>query len=252
MRLFRYNAPLVPAYRSRDFQASTRDWGPRILQLATTERGFVRPSHSPWINYMPHELGARPASRRKRHGWQPKVYLCLAPQHYWSTLQALIEELAGGSLRWKFFHDTEEWERPDKLVFYPSSPDELQKVVSMLERHSAGKETHNLRHTAPSVALGFGREDNGVFLGCDPSFLRHSWRFYRTLVIAWADLNAEYLESLPRGGMHRWMERMNIASQHEGPAKLRPPSEDEAYVRRYWDEVFAPAREAALERAGAD
>jgi hypothetical protein len=74
----------------------------------------------------------------------------------------------------------------------------------------------------------------GLYIGIDPP-LRHgqSWRIYRCLCLAWADINRAYLESLP-GGQKRWFERMNLATKHEGPHSLSPDPQNILYIQRYW------------------
>jgi hypothetical protein len=138
---------------------------------------------------------------------------------------------------WKFHlcsHDA--YTRPDKIVVYAGTPEELRDLIPRLREIVERHPTHGLSHAATPFELGLEEEPlEGLYVGLDPNFLAGvSWRYYRCIVSAWAELNADYLDELPRGGRARWLERMNLDAGHDGPATLEPSAEDAAYTHRYW------------------
>lgn len=145
-----------------------------------------------------------------------------------------MAEFGGESAPWKFFMGERGYERPDKIVFYPDTPDQLRRLIPRLRALLPRRGLHGLAHAGSTAAMGLEPAGAaGLFVGADPGFIPPSWRVYRSHCAAWAGLNAEYLDSLP-GGKAGWYRRMNLSLVHEGPAFLAPPRARDAFVRGQW------------------
>jgi len=160
---------------------------------------------------------------RQRRRWQTKIYVCVKAPDYWPTVCRLLLSFCGSRFRWKFFFGSKSYCRPDKIVFYPSRINDLDALIPALRESLKGCRVHKLFHAASTAQMGLERRGaDGLFVGADPQFLGESWRLYRTLCIAWLQLNTEHIETRP-GGVPRWMSIMNLSCDHEGPESLQPP-----------------------------
>lgn len=225
-----YRLPLIPQYKSRDFKKASRLWKPVVESLLFRESRFKKGLQDVWARYVPREgLG------NGKFGWRPKLYVCLGASSYWPVVMRLINKFRDSRLPWKFFMAPSGYERPDKIVFYFDSGAQLKSFIKILRPLLPKNGFHELRHAASTARMGMEAGDRrGLYVGIDPPLGGgQSWRMYRCMCLAWADMNRRQLEKLP-GGTKRWLERMNLSAEHEGPRTLAPASTDTAYVRRFW------------------
>lgn len=224
-----YNLPLQAGFRSRSFRKSARLGTRHILAQLPPEAHPKK--NSVWI----YPCAGKPRRPRGRPStWQVKAYLCLSPRSYWPVISKLIAQLRPGKTHWKFYLYERGYERPDKIVFYAASPRKLRRLIARLRRAATGCGFHALRHAALPFEFGFEKSRRrGIYIGCDPMFLKTSWRLYRTLCWAWTKVNESYLKNLPEG-REGWFQKMNLSLVHEGPASLDPDPSDIPYIRRYW------------------
>jgi len=229
-----YMLPVLPEFKSDVFKKCTEKYQYGVEAALFKAKGFEKGLHDCWVSYSPEIKNKR---RRKRTAtWVPKLYVCVAAAFYWPTIRRLINESKKLEVFWKFYMAPSGYERPDKIVFYFGSEEALKHFVSKLRPHLPRRGFHDLRHSASTVAMGIeGKNQRGVFVGIDPP-VKESWRIYRSLCSAWADLNYEYIKQL-RGGRKRWFERMNLSLTHEGPHTLTPPLKNTRYIRHYWDMI---------------
>ena len=234
-----YDAPYVRAFDAAPFRKAA------ARALATCEDrlraipGSVLDTNPLW-GYLRCPKDAK-QYRREGMAWQPKVYVCVGPRDYFSTVTKLLNAFEHATMRLKFYRaPLEPWPasygRPDKIVFYPRKDTNLRSLIRTLRTLVVGASVHPMRHAATPYELGLEREPkDGIRIGCDPMFLKDgpSWRGYRTLVCAFAEANRDYFERRPRG-LEGWLDRMNVSTRHEGPRSLSPPQADRAYVKRYW------------------
>lgn len=227
-----YREPLQPDYAKPAYRRARRLGLPRALG-ALRGRDHIQADNG-WI----YCNMRRPGGPRENPYWQPKLYLCVRAKNYWPCIARLAPALADAGVPWKFHTGKSHADRPDKIVLYPD-PAKLSSVVSLMRRLAAGSSFHEMTHAAPVAAYGLERAgEKGLYVGADPQFLRQaSWRIYHCFLGAWAELNRDEIESLP-GGRARWMRRMNLSLDHEGPRSLRPPRGDMKYVARYWKLAF--------------
>lgn len=223
-----YELPLIAEYRTASFGHSLDAARARVVRRCSDNPRFrAAEGNNPWCSFSAPLAGRLPA-------WQLKLYVCVQADDYWQTVERLVDRFGHAAFPWKFYAAPDGYERPDKIVFYPGTPDRLAALIEPLRDQLAGCSSHPIRHAARTDELNLEAQPaGGLYVGSDPTFLDQSWRVYRTLAIAWAHINADYLHSL-RGGLGRWLERMNLASTHEGPAALVPDPRDRRYVRRYW------------------
>lgn len=227
-----YREPLQPDYRKSAYLRALRLGLPRVLRAL---RGL---DHIQADNGWVYCNLRQPGGPRDNSHWQPKLYLCVRARNYWPCIARLAPALAAAGVPWKFFAGERHADRPDKIVLYPRLA-RFTSVVSLVRRLAAGASFHEMTHTAPVATYGCepaGR--GGLYAGADPRFLRQaSWRIYHCFLGAWAELNREAIEGLPEG-RKRWLHRMNLSAEHEGPRSLRPPRGDLKYVIRYWKLAF--------------
>lgn len=234
MRLSPYDAPRQPSYGAR-FVRRTLAQRFAIEALLFEDRRFRSELHDYWVFRSP----ARP--RRRTPTWQPKLYVCVRAPAYWLTVRTLIEHTDRIGAWWKFYMAPHGYERPDKIIVYPPIA-EIERVARTVARLLRGTRGHPLRHVCPASAVGLvRRDDDFLYFGSDPKFLRSSWRQYRTLVDAWSKVNRSYLVDR-HGSVAWWLQRMNVSPVHEGPAVLHPTAFDTGFVRRYWRLITASPR----------
>ncbi len=234
MRLVPYDAPPQPNYGAR-FVRRTFAQRFAIEALLFEDRRFRSELHDYWVFRSP----ARPP--RRTPAWQPKLYVCVRAADYWRTVRTLIEHTDRIDAPWKFYMAPQGYERPDKIIVYPPIAG-IELVARTVARILRGTRGHPLRHACPASAVGLaGQDDDFLYFGSDPKFLRSSWRQYRTLVDAWSKVNRSYLVER-YGSVASWLRRMNFSPVHDGPAALRPTSFDTGFVRRYWRLITAPLR----------
>ena len=151
----------------------------------------------------------------------------------------LILAFQSDPIKWKFyFHPGGGYERPDKIVFYPSSRRQLIRLIRKLRALLEGCAFHPLAHAASTADLGLEPpESSGLFVGSDPCFLSLSWRAYRAICFAWLELNQAYIDQL-KGGRRGWLRKMNFSEEHEGPRSLQPDHHHQKYVKEYWRRIL--------------
>lgn len=235
LKLAPYSLPLVPDYKSGAFRRATR-LSKAVLGIVTSQdkRSSMRLQDA-WTYGRPPRGGG---GRKKQ--WMPKLYICLGASFYWPTILRLIKALKNSKFAWKFYTAPSGYERPDKIVVYFDTGDHLKRFVKTLRPLLPKSGFHKLRHAGSTAEMGLEpRDRRGLYVGMDPPFLGESWRMYRCVCMAWADLNEEYLAKL-KGGRSRWLRRMNLSAEHEGPHTLAPDLRDAVYIRRYWRMIDNP------------
>lgn len=224
MKLVPYDHPRLVGFKSSTFKRSTVRWKGVVERMLFEDKTYAKGLQDLWVLHAPAPY---------RLPWTPKLYACVGPQSYWPMIVRLIERMHSSRVTWKFFMAPSGYERPDKICFYFRSAEELRAFVPWLRPLMPQRGTHVLHHTASTFDLGIEPEGTrGLFVGIDPP-LPLSWRIYRCLCVAWAEVNRSYLEER-RGGADEWFVRMNISRVHEGPHTLTPDPKDEAFVKRAW------------------
>jgi len=221
------NLPLQRDFDTAAFRARTQAWLSAFPATIRPERGDAM-----WI----YPGGAKHSSHA-RLAWGWKLYLCLSAASYWPGLVRLICRLKG-NLHWKFYLGSTGYRRPDKIIFYARDLRHLGSLIQRLRPLIRGYGYHALRFAAVPSELGLERRPlGGLFVGCDPRFLKTSWRTYRGFCEMWAAKNRERLES--SGGETAWFRRMNLSTEHEGPATLHPATLDRTFIVRNWRTILS-------------
>lgn len=225
-----YCSPLAADYETERFRAATRRWRAGISQALLQDGLAPRKRTGGWV----YRYGAEGITSASPE-WFVKVYACVAADCYWPCVHRLLTAAKPLPCVWKYYDHPAGWERPDKIIFYAGA--RVRTLVARLRPLLRGFRFHPLRHAASACELGLEpRGPGGIFVGADPSFLEESWRMYRCLCVAWADLNRDYLAELP-GGVKRWHAKMNISLEHEGPASLAPNAKNKTFIRRNWRKI---------------
>lgn len=231
-----HDTPRLPEYGT-GFVLGTLRQRHAVESLVFGRARFARALHEVWVSYEP----GRPPRHR---AWQTKLYVCVRARYYWRTIRELIYAANALDTHWKFYMAPTGYERPDKIVFYPAGRTDLQHLIRKLQPILRGGAGHPLRHACLPTDLGLASGREGMlYIGCDPRFLDESWRQYRSLVNAWANLNQDYLDQWP-GGQEGWLAAMNLSARHEGPASLEPKV-DTAFVRRFYAVIIGKTRSAS-------
>ena len=238
MTLAPYRLPVLPEYRSRIFKKAALRWRTRIRALLSRDAAFKEGRF--FAYHLPVGKTAGPRAKQAAR-WTPKLYVCVDAQAYWPFIMRLIKRFGRSTLRWKFYMAARGCERPDKIVFYFDSGAQLRRFVKTLRPLMPKRGFHELRHAVSTTRMGLEPEGRaGLYVGIDPPLKNGSWRIYRCLCLAWAEVNEDYLEQRP-GGRARWFERMNLSTEHEGPLSLSPDPRNDAQLRRCWRAVLGRA-----------
>ena len=227
-----YPSPRIGAFARPEFVAQTRI-ALRLVKATLSVEGRVSVG-SVWTRFKTRRLHLR-----HRRGWQRKVYVCVCAKDYWSTVFKLLGATESWDVAWKFYSAPEgrSYHRPDKIVFYPRSNGELRHVIRRLRRLVRGCSFHALFHAASTAEFRLEASSaRGLFIGSDPTFLPQSWRVYRTLCMAWLQLNKRYVAALP-GGVEAWLRLMNLSRRHQGPASLRADLRNIGRIRSFWSAI---------------
>jgi hypothetical protein len=228
-----YYSPLVRGYEALPFCSTTRAVAPIVESLLCSGDNYMRTGV--WIR----RSHRHEAELKKRVSWQPKLYVCVRAPHYWTTVAKCVSAFEQLNLRWKFYAGIDGYLRPDKIVIYPARRD-MASTIATIREQIENVPCHRLRHAGSSVDLRLeGGDSRGIYVGCDPAFIRSSWRFYRAVCLAWLRVNRTVVLR-EYGGVQRWMLEMNLATNHEGPASLQPPASCTAVVRRRWPLMVPP------------
>jgi hypothetical protein len=231
LKILSYDHPLIPEYRSALFKKTMQHYKTKLEHLFFQDPRFAKRLQDYWTYYIPLKKSKK---KQKTRQWTPKIYICVGASAYWPFILRLIKKYKKSKTQWKFYMAPSGYDRPDKIVFYFESGSQLRQFVKKLRPLLPKTGLHALSHTASTAEMGIESEKRrGIFVGIDPPLRGQSWRLYRSLCIAWADVNTEYLSNL-KGGRNRWLARMNLSPEHEGPYSLSPPKKNIGYVRKYW------------------
>jgi hypothetical protein len=176
---------------------------------AILDRWWSRTTSSGWISWQ-----SRVPSLRQGDGTTYKLYLSPRPEHIRDAFHALVRvlaELPDSSM--KIGHDAMGLLRPDKLVSYFATREELDRAGDALRRELAGCPAHGVPFTAPI-------DDDGLLSwGVDPpdseralSWLeRKSWRLWIAMRLAAALAIAK---GSPSPQVERWRFAVERVRRH--------------------------------------
>jgi hypothetical protein len=197
--LYLYNR--IPMARFWEARFPDRDAVLAHLGAAATSSGWqiLPPSQAnDWINF--HALDRR-AVRRGAATY--KLYVSPRPENVRDAFEAVVRVLAGRSIDFKIGPNAGGLLRPDKMVAYFGSREELDDVAAALRARLAGCPAHGVPFTA-----GIG-DDGLLSWGLDPpeseralSWLgRESWRLWLATKLGAA---IAFAKSSSRGAVEPW------------------------------------------------
>jgi hypothetical protein len=227
MKLISYYSPTVKSYGLDAFLSETHAVAPVIERALLSNRVFSKTG--PWIYHDGDTIN------RRRPEWRPKLYVCVGPHAYWQTVCRFVMMFNHSQVRWKFYAGSTGYDRPDKLVLYADNERQLKALIPDVQQELRDvKSFHHLAHAAPAAAFSVGGKNSaGIYVGADPVFLGVSWRWYRTVALAWLAINRRHVAET-RSTHTAWLNDMNMSTDHEGPLLLLPSASSSARIKGQW------------------
>lgn len=208
----------------------------RFIKLAVSSNptyNFYR--FGPWMNcnFTP------PKNVNKSLLWGPKLYVGIEAHDYWSCIDRLVDNHTNLNTSWKFYCSKIKSDRPDRIVFYPTTQTKAKVLKTSLTKMLSDMDSYQLSHCKYDSKVDF------VGYGADPLFLdRISWRFYRVIVLAWANINKDNLEQEYKMNLRSWLQKMNISLESGGPIysdkDLTPKEKKQmkSFILSSWEEIY--------------
>jgi len=219
-----YTRPLLKNFQNKNFLNKSKLLLPFIRDTLLKRVRHLEDGHWVFVN---------PTSSRPK-GWTPKLYVCVAPQDFWSVVGDLISITREEKLTWKFCKNFKFFARPDKIVIYPVDLKDLKRIIRILRPRLKGKHFHGLQSASSTVQSGLEKKGSGLFVGTDPAFLKGvSWGYYRWAIeegIIKANKKMDNNTKLI-------IEKLNVTLKHRGPRSFNPNKKNISLVRQIWKQL---------------
>ncbi len=171
------------------------------------------------------------------NNWMPKLYVCLQPKDYWPVVALLVGLSQKYKFSWKFCKNLKLFSRPDKIVIYAKGKSDLKRILRVIRPTLKGRAFHGLAFASTTVQSGLEKTGGGIFVGCDPLFLKNSsWRYYR-----WMLEECVIKPNLKNGKLGEDVKKAlkvcNVTLRHSGPKTLMPLKKNNKFIKQLWAEI---------------
>ncbi len=222
--------PLIKSYEKKSFLRESE------IILKFLKRSSLKSVNTFEDKFWIYASGKPKTKKKKRHLWMPKLYICVQPEHYWSVVADLISITNKFKMEWKFSSDLKFFSRPDKIVIYADTSEELKKLIKIIRPRLQGKTFHSLNFAASTTEMKFEKKHKGMYVGADPTFLKHvSWRLFR-----WG-VNEGLIKPNLKNGLDKntrdALNALNISVKHLGPKSLAPKSTNIKFIAEVWKAI---------------
>jgi hypothetical protein len=220
-----YMRPIVRSFEKTDFLKESQ------VILNFLRKGPLKKVSISEDNYWIF-INERKPKKLKNGSWMPKLYICVLPKYFWSTVSDLILLSREEKFSWKFSKDLKSFSRPDKIIIYADNEGDLKRILKKVQPEIKAKKFHKLEFAKPL-------SQEGLYMGADPTFIKGaSWRLYR-----WSIEQALIKPNLKKGPLDRntrqALNAMNVSLKHPGPKRLSPNKKFNKFILEVWKEVTA-------------